>query len=1693
MKCTSKDLVTRLLTVSALVLVGLVGSCGGGKSGAISLNPNGTSIADAQQPQEMLSADQLREVLMQQFSDMGIDPDKVPAAAPSDGFVFDLDAQPFDPDGSGPQAAIGVSLTWTEVLLGDYDQNGEVGFSDLTPLARYYLKNVEYFDPQDKDGVFWWPTGDPLDDFGAGPNLPPLEGSGAYNWRLSRVDGDRNSELNQGDIQPIAAHWMQRLDGYRIYRKGPNDVDFMLLPHPDNPLSPLTVDRPTDVDPNRPVRYSFTDLDATQGVYQYLVKPYDSQSDGEGAPSLIIVVDTASGEVTSQNLIAALLPSTTQGTAPLTVGFDASASVAQDAKIVSYEWDFNGDGLIDENTGATPFTEHTFTENERYKTRLIVTDNTGRTAQTQVEISVLSDSGNSAPQVNLSMSEEESGNTGSMTSSNLLLQGKLPMTVVFDASLSSDSDGTIVRYEWDFDGDGVIDQDSLLPTAVWTYTENATYVVTLRVTDDSGGISTSSATVVVTGDDGNWPPRAALSADPIYGAPPLDVQFDASSSFDPDGQIVKYEWDFNNDGTYERDSGTIPRLPYAFNTSEAHNVWVRVTDDQGATAIARQLVIVNNAPYAALFAQNQQGVAPFEVQLDGSGSFDTDDGDRIVKHEWDFDGDGIFDLNTGTVGIIKHTFFEVGTFQVTLRVTDKFDATAEATISIDVQEPADNALPLASIEAFPNQITEGDSVKLDATLSSDQDGTILRYEWDFDGDQIFDDVTYDTSTIQHTYEDAGTYNATVRVMDNLGGTDKASVTVTVLGATGNMPPTATMTVNPTGGAAPLAVQLDASGSVDTDGTIVKYEWDLNGDGTFEDDSGTTPNNSTILTENGVYNLMVKIHDDEGATAKAIVPVVVGTPPTAKLKTSIDTDDTPPQRVSEDPSPITFDASESFDIDGQITDFSWDINNDGVFEISTGLSPFLSCVYDLQNVEFNADTGQWETRPAIHAIGNLYYPATVIPGNFPSVITVTLRVKDNIGATDTAQVTAIVRNDYDEIEDNDLVSQANFLEGSGPAGEFDPSVGGGDSITGIRPTASDPYIEGAPVLTQIRGNLGFLDANQRGYNGDDNDYFSFTLLDGAHVTIDLLFPGMNSGGADLNLRLLDSDGTSVLFESLTTTDNEEIQYDFRDGGTYYIRANRFLGARADYILTMKAEPIQYYPEGVVDSDNDTQAAADPYQLVLDNNKSAAIGRLGGGDNKDWYKFNLVNNAVVNMSLKFTHAVADLDLELRGPQGELLSFSNTVTDNESIIYTVPSGISGTGYAVVEHAGGGEGNYALSIGYPPASPYNLQATKTVVGNIVLFWSMDTGGNPFDGFELFAADSEEGPFDLVTQLGVNARNYTYATDALHPVWFKIRSFTNGSSAPSEFTDAVYGIGQQLNVPENVKASDGESPNLIYLSWEAPSNGPEPDEYRIRRWNPISGSKTIATVPSSTLEFTDDVGTPDDGATKPANTYHYYIRSQKDLYNASAEATDDGYPALLDGPVGFSASDGTWSDKILMQWTYNGAEEPDGFKIYYLSETPGSNYVEVGDAPGASTRAYLLQKQLAGWYRVRAYKEDYGLSPASNPEYGYAIGLQPPEAFYASQLLNSNTQVYFDWTQPNNGPRPYFYKCQYYLQQGGYDAGWFWITSDGTDILINNPNFEPPAYGEVTWVARIKSTRTGYPDSNWSQITFTIHDNNGT
>ena len=166
-------------------------------------------------------------------------------------------------------------------------------------------------------------------------------------------------------------------------------------------------------------------------------------------------------------------------------------------------------------------------------------------------------------------------------------------TVHFDGSRSTDPDGTVVGYAWDF-GDGATSKGAQVSHG---FTAAGTYTVALTVTDDRGATGRATLTATVTDAPPppppppvNQPPVAVLTG-PATGLTGDTLTFDGTGSHDPDGQVVAWALDFGDGSTSATATAT-----HAFAAPGTYTVTLTVTDDAGATGKATLDVAIADPP-----------------------------------------------------------------------------------------------------------------------------------------------------------------------------------------------------------------------------------------------------------------------------------------------------------------------------------------------------------------------------------------------------------------------------------------------------------------------------------------------------------------------------------------------------------------------------------------------------------------------------------------------------------------------------------------------------------------------------------------------------------------------------------------------------------------------------------------------------------------------------------------------------------------------------------------------------------------------------------------------------------------------------------------------------------------------------------------------------------------------------------------
>ncbi len=136
---------------------------------------------------------------------------------------------------------------------------------------------------------------------------------------------------------------------------------------------------------------------------------------------------------------------------------------------------------------------------------------------------------------------------------------------------------------------------------------------------------------------------------------PLNTQLKLSpggSTGDP--EIARFAWDFNGDGTPEIVTTNSGVVPVTYSTPGPHTITLTVTDSYGAKATGSLTVNVVRRPAAALTVTPSVATVGQAVTLDASQSTSLDS--PITDYQWDLDGDGNYDVDTGNVPTLTHTY-----------------------------------------------------------------------------------------------------------------------------------------------------------------------------------------------------------------------------------------------------------------------------------------------------------------------------------------------------------------------------------------------------------------------------------------------------------------------------------------------------------------------------------------------------------------------------------------------------------------------------------------------------------------------------------------------------------------------------------------------------------------------------------------------------------------------------------------------------------------------------------------------------------------------------------------------------------------------------------------------------------------------------------------------------------------------------
>lgn len=667
------------------------------------------------------------------------------------------------------------------------------------------------------------------------------------------------------------------------------------------------------------------------GYYELEVEPgtYTVTAEADGYQSESVFNVTVAAEVTTTvdfQLTPGVPPVASFTYTPIdplvneTVTFDASGSYDPNGTIVNYEWDF-GDGISDTGLVVT----HAYSTEGTFTVTLTVTDNDGLTDTTAatvtislpttlyvyppvssampgetftIDIRIADVAYLYAWQVNMSfdptvlefvnvtegdfLKSQPEGTVGFSRLDNVTDGWALFAWTTIGPYQGVNGSGTLATVEFrvltegeseikfetdpiwiDKDGDGEVDEDE------WVYMTylvlqlsrvpppQFVYIYDFRAVD--GYFSN-----VAIGE----PPVAAFSYSPSEPSVDETVTFNASASYDPDGIIAIYFWEFG-DGTNVTTTSFV-LVNHVYVDVGTYIVTLTVTDNDNLTDTIASAVTVSSPelqpPVADFTYSPESPVVDEMVTFDPSASYDPDG--VLVTFFWQL-GDGAIKYTLTSVPV-DHAYADTGTYTVRLTVTDDHGLTDTYEETVTVTLPLIHDIAVQSVTASPSEVTAGELITIEVAVLNEGNAeetfdVEVSYDATLIGTQSVTLATGASETLSFTWDTSGvspgvhTIKAEAIVTEDQDPADNILTTsVTIKPAL--QPPIASFTYSPSEPVVGETVTFDASESYDPDGTIASYSWDFR-DGNSA--SGELTNHAYSVA--GDYNVTLTVVDDDDLT------------------------------------------------------------------------------------------------------------------------------------------------------------------------------------------------------------------------------------------------------------------------------------------------------------------------------------------------------------------------------------------------------------------------------------------------------------------------------------------------------------------------------------------------------------------------------------------------------------------------------------------------------------------------------------------------------------------------------------------------------------------------------------------------------------------------------------------------------------
>lgn len=502
---------------------------------------------------------------------------------------------------------------------------------------------------------------------------------------------------------------------------------------------------------------------------------------------------------------------------------------SSDLRNLTFQWDL-GDGIWIEGTSSRALN---FSDRGEYIVRARVVDDDGLNDTVSTNVEVL----NAPPVI-------------ALHSEDVVVEGN---TLQFSVTAKdSIKDMEQLRYRF-FSGDGRYSGWIRDPTMSFKYEMNGTYRAGVEVMDRHDATSTEFKDIHVY----NMVPELVPEASKYDALEDEEISFSVVvADTEGDMEDMNIRWDFG-DGSPRSEWSDLTAITHKFEDEGFYNVIVQAMDDNEMIGTSSLVINVSNVrPEAEITVPS---ITIFEDQTVSFSALltDSDSDQDSLEHIWSVEG--VDTLWSTSDPVLDHVFTTSGEHVVTLFVRDD-----DETVTYNETVLVTNMPPVAKLEASTRSADEDRTVTFDATSSTDtvSDRPLLEYQWSLDGSYWENG----SSILRRAFQDSGSYEVHVRVLDDDGVSSQESITITIK----NVVPVASLQIAGSEMEG-IPVVFDASGSYDTTSDMVKLIF------TFDPGDGSAPITSTESIVNHTYSLpgeyVVELTLSDGDDTVAITEVI----------------------------------------------------------------------------------------------------------------------------------------------------------------------------------------------------------------------------------------------------------------------------------------------------------------------------------------------------------------------------------------------------------------------------------------------------------------------------------------------------------------------------------------------------------------------------------------------------------------------------------------------------------------------------------------------------------------------------------------------------------------------------------------------------------------------------------------------------